>query len=166
VKLLIIRHGPAGDREDWEAKGRDDRLRPLTAKGTGEIQKTAKVLAKLVPQLDLLATSPFTRAVETADIVASRYRCEAQQLDALTPDSAPELLTPWLQQHPARGTVAMVGHEPHLSSLVAYLLTGGRTSFLDLKKGGACLLEVGVAAGPGSATLGWLLTDTLLRRLD
>jgi phosphohistidine phosphatase len=166
VKLLIIRHGPAGDREDWEAKGRDDRLRPLTAKGKNEIQKTAKVLVKLVPQLDLLATSPFTRAVETAEIVASRYRCEAQPLDALTPDSPPDLLTPWLRQQPAGGTIATVGHEPHLSTLVAYLLTGGRTSFLDLKKGGACLLEVGVPPGPGSGTLRWLLTDALFRRLE
>jgi phosphohistidine phosphatase len=165
VKLLIIRHGPAGDREDWEAKGRDDRLRPLTAKGKSEIQKAAKVLAKLVPQLDLLATSPFTRAVETADIVASQYRCEAQPLDALTPESPPDLLTRWLQQQPPGGTIAVVGHEPHLSTLAAYLLTGDGTSLLDLKKGGACFLDAGVAPGPGSATLSWLLTDTLLRRL-
>ena len=166
MKLLIIRHGPAGDRSDWEAEGQDDRLRPLTAQGKSEIHKTARVLARLVPRLDLLATSPFTRAVETADIVASRYRCEAQPLDALTPDSAPDLLTPWLQQQPRDRTIAAVGHEPHLSTLVAYLLTGGRTSFLDLKKGGTCLLELGVSPGPASATLCWLLTDTLLRRLE
>ena len=49
MKLLIIRHGPAGDPEEWEAEGRDDRLRPLTPKGKKEVRKAAAGLRQLVP---------------------------------------------------------------------------------------------------------------------
>jgi phosphohistidine phosphatase SixA len=82
VNLLIIRHGPAGNREEWEAEGRDDRLRPLTPKGKKEVRKAAGGLRQLVPALDLLATSPWTRAAETAQLVATEYGCEIVELEA------------------------------------------------------------------------------------
>ncbi len=165
MRLLIIRHGTAGDREEWEAEGRDDRLRPLTSEGKKEVRKAVAGLAELVPTLDVLATSPLTRAAETADIVAARYGCAIQLLDALAPDSEPDLLMDWLQHQQPTHTICAVGHEPHLSTLAAYLLTGRPASFLDLKKGGACLLELDVPPAPGSGTLRWLLTNSLLRRL-
>ncbi len=166
MRLVIIRHGPAGDRSEWEAEGRDDRLRPLTTKGKKEVRRAAKGLRILVPQLDTLATSPLTRAVETADIVAEAYGCEVQVLDSLTPESRPEQLMAWLEDHRAAATVGVVGHEPHLSALVAFLLTGRPTSFTELKKGGACQLELADPPRPGRATLQWLLTSDALRRLS
>jgi len=166
VKLVIIRHGPAGNRGDWEAEGRDDRLRPLTPKGKKEVRRAAAGLAAMVRSLDLLATSPLTRAVETADIVAAEYGCEIELLDSLTPESPPDQLMPWIQKQPPAGTLGVVGHEPHLSTLAGYLLTGQPTSFLELKKGGACLLELADPPSPGGATLHWLLTSDALRRLN
>jgi phosphohistidine phosphatase len=166
VKLVIIRHGPAGDREEWEAAGRDDRLRPLTSKGRKDVRRAAAGLASLVPTLDLVVTSPLTRAVETADIVAAQYGCEIQLLESLTPESEPDRLMPWLKDQLRSGTVAVVGHEPQLSTLGAYLMTGRATSFMDLKKGGACLLELPDPPRPGDATLKWLLTADALRCLD
>ena len=166
MKFVIIRHGPAGDREEWGAAGRDDRLRPLTPKGKKEVRRAAGGLASLVPGLDLLATSPLTRAVETADIVAAGYGCEIQLLESLTPESEPDRLMPWLRDQAGSRAVAVVGHEPHLSTLAAYLLTGRTTSFMDLKKGGACLLELADPPRPGDATLRWLLTDDALRSLN
>jgi phosphohistidine phosphatase len=165
VKLVVIRHGPAGDRSEWEAKGRDDRLRPLTPKGKKEVRRAAAALAGLVPALDVLATSPLVRAVETAEIVAAEYDCETETLESLAPDHDPSDLLPWLQAQPHSGTVGLVGHEPHLSTLVGYLLTERKGSFIELKKGGACLLETDDPAQPGRSTLQWLLTDRELRRL-
>jgi phosphohistidine phosphatase len=165
VNLLIIRHGPAGDPEAWEAEGKDDRVRPLTPKGTKEVRRAAAGLARLVPELDLLATSPLTRAAQTAEIVAREYGCEVETVEELTTDHQPQDLLPWLQQHQDRETVAVVGHEPHLGLLAGYLLTGKSVSFVDLKKGGACLIQVADTVKPGSGTLEWLLTDRDLRRL-
>ena len=166
MKLVIIRHGPAGNREDWEAKGRDDRLRPLTPKGKKEVRRAARGMAALVPSLDFLATSPLTRAAETADIVAAEYGCDTQLLDSLDPESPPDQLLSWLRKQPPTATLGVVGHEPHLSTLAGYLLTGQPTSLLELRKGGACLLQLADPPGPGGATLHWLLTSDTLRRLN
>jgi phosphohistidine phosphatase len=165
VRLLIIRHGPAGAREEWEAEGQDDRLRPLTPKGKKVVRRSSAGLALLVPSLDVLATSPWTRAAQTAEIVAGEYECEIETVEQLTADNKPEDLMPWLEEQRQRDTVAVVGHEPHLSLLAGYLLTGRSASFVDLKKGGACLLELGDRPSPGHGTLEWLLSDRELRRL-
>jgi phosphohistidine phosphatase len=165
VKLLIIRHGPAGRREEWEAEGRDDRLRPLTPKGKKEVRKAAGGLRQLVPTLDLLATSPWTRAAETAQLVATEYGCEVTEVEALTSEHAPKDLAPWLHGQRGKESLGLVGHEPHLGLLVGYLLTGKSVSFIELKKGGACLVEMEDPSTAGGATLQWLLTDRELRRL-
>ena len=165
MKLVIIRHGQAGDRGEWEARGRDDRLRPLTPEGKKETGRAAAGLAVLVPHIDVLATSPLVRAVETAAIVASTYDCEIVPLDVLVPDRTPDEVVRWLRDQRPAQTVALVGHEPHLSTLVGYLLTERRTSFIDLKKGGACLLELTQPPEPGGGILEWLLTRGQLCRV-
>lgn len=165
MKILIVRHGPAGNREEWERVERDDRLRPLTPKGKKEVRRAAKGLIRLVPALDLLATSPWTRAAQTAEIVSKEYGCEIEEVEQLTADHKPEELTPWLQEQSRRELVGLVGHEPYLGLLMGYLLTGKSASFVDLKKGGAGLLEMADPSKPGTGALEWLLTDRELRRL-
>ena len=164
MKLVIIRHGPAGDRGEWAARARDDRLRPLTPDGRKETKWAAAGLAFLVPHIDVLATSPLVRAAETAAIVASIYDSEIILLDALVPDQKPDEVVGWLRHQQPDHTVALVGHEPHLGILVGYLLTEKRVSFIDLKKGGACLLELTEPPKPGGGTLEWLLTRRQLGR--
>lgn len=165
MKLVIIRHGPAGDREEWEAQGHDDRLRPLTPEGRKEMQRVAPGLARLVPTIDVLATSPLARAAETADIVAREYDSETVTLEALASDQDPEEVVRWLRKQPPNQTIGVVGHEPQLSMLAGYLLTGIPASFIDLKKGGACRLDLPGAPKPGDGSLEWLLTPRELRRL-
>lgn len=165
MKILIVRHGPAGDREEWERAGKDDRLRPLTPKGKKEVRKAAAGLARLVPELDLIATSPWTRARQTAEIVNKEYGVEIEDVEELTSDHRPEALGSWLGQQSGREAIAVVGHEPHLGLLVGYLLTGTSASFVDLKKGGASLIEMEEPSRPGTGCLEWLLSDRELRQL-
>jgi phosphohistidine phosphatase len=164
VNVLVIRHGPAGDPEAWEAEGRDDRLRPLSPDGKKDMRQAAFGLATLQPHLDIVATSPLVRAVQTAEIIASEYGCEIVKVDQLTPDADPAKTLEWIGTQQADGTLALVGHEPHLSALVSYMLAGKRAAFVELKKGGACLLEV-ASFSPGSSTLKWLLSRRELVRL-
>jgi len=164
MKLLLIRHGPAGDPEAWEREGRDDRLRPLTPDGKNDMRQAAAGLATLVRHIDALVTSPLVRAVQTAEIVADEYDSKVVTSDALEPDRDPEEALKWLRDQGLSGTVGLVGHEPHLSSLVGYLLAGKRISFIELKKGGACLLEV-TSPSPVGGMLEWLLTRRELGRL-
>ncbi len=129
------------------------------------MQRVAPGLARLVPTIDVLATSPLARAAETADIVAREYDSETVTLEALASDQDPEEVVRWLRKQPPNQTIGVVGHEPQLSMLAGYLLTGIPASFIDLKKGGACRLDLPGAPKPGDGSLEWLLTPRELRRL-
>src|SRR5207302_6738895 len=114
---------------------------PLTTAGRRRMRGVAKGLATTVVP-DLIATSPLTRAMETAKILSLAYKIEiGPTVDALRPDSPPEHFVAWATTQPADSTVAIVGHEPDLSRLIAWLSTGRLTAFVELKKGGACFLE-------------------------
>lgn len=88
MKLLVIRHAIAMERGEFAATGNPDDLRPLTEKGARKMARIARGLKNEVETLDILATSPLTRAVETARIVADAYDMgEAQTTDALVPEA-------------------------------------------------------------------------------
>jgi phosphohistidine phosphatase len=165
VHLLLIRHAIAADKAEFRA--RDDALRPLTEEGREKMEQIAAALRALVPELDALATSHLVRAVETAEIVAAAYPgLEYEVIPGLEPEAPPSKALDWLRSRSSQSVVAAVGHEPSLSHLASWLLTGETRSFLALKKGGACMLEFGGAPAAGSATLRWLLEPGQLRRLE
>ena len=163
--LLVVRHAPAGDKVAFAATGKSDDERPLTEDGIRKMRAAAAGLTKLVERLDAVATSPLRRARETADILLGVFDdAVLETVDALVPGSPPAALIPWLERQPAHSTVAVVGHEPHLSGLVCWLLAGAARPWLELRKGGACLLELEKPASR-TATLHWLLDARTLRRL-
>jgi phosphohistidine phosphatase len=166
MDLLVVRHAIAEDREVFARTGKDDGERPLTADGRKKFEKGARGLVRLVPSIDLLATSTLARATQTADVLVDAYgRLRVVRLAELAPGSKPAALLPWLGSQRRRPTVAVVGHEPHLSTLVELLLTGRSGDFLELKKGGACLLSFARQPAAGGAELRWLLTASQLRLL-
>jgi phosphohistidine phosphatase len=166
MMLLLVRHGPAGDRAAWRALGKEDFLRPLTAEGRVRTRAAARGLARVSASPQALATSPLVRAVQTADHVARSFEVEAaEELHAILPDAAPSAVMPWLTARRGLDLVALVGHEPHLGRLATWLLARSRTPFLELKKGGACLLDLGSRPRAGGARLVWMLAPAQLRRL-
>jgi phosphohistidine phosphatase len=166
MNLLLIRHGIAEDRFEFARENGNDDERPLTEKGVARMRAGAEGLVRLVPALDVLASSPLTRARQTADIVQKVYgKPRPMIVDALYPGREPEEVADWLGFLPADATVAAVGHEPDLSELVGWLATGERHGFVEMKKGGACLLEIAGSPGACSARIEWLLTPRQLRLL-
>jgi phosphohistidine phosphatase len=166
MQLLVIRHAIAEEREAFGVSGQPDAERPLTAYGRRRMKRNAKGLLRVVKSPDAIATSPYARAAETAHIVADAFRVSRiEVLDALTPDYSPRDLIPWLSTHAGDDVVAVVGHEPHLGILVTWFLGGREESHVELKKGGACLLELDGGPEPGKALLLWLLTPAQLRAI-
>jgi phosphohistidine phosphatase len=165
MQLLVIRHAIAEDRERWAHGGSPDAERPLTDDGRRRMRRAAEGLRKVVEKLDFLATSPLVRAVETAEIIAKEYGTDIETVAQLAPEHAPDDLLPWLRQQPEEAVVAVVGHDPHLGFLVGWLLTGRHESFVELKKGSACLLSFDDPPAPGNATLRWALAPAHLRGL-
>lgn len=162
MRLLIVRHAIAMDRDEFAATGQPDDLRPLTAAGRRRMRGVAKGLANtIVP--DRIATSPLKRAIETGKILSGAYGLEVGvTVDALRPERPPDEFIAWARTQPSSGILAIVGHEPHLSQLVAWLTTGRRSAFVELKKGGACLIEFEGAPRESGGTLLWLMRPSQL----
>jgi len=164
MRLLIVRHAIAEEYEESARRSGGDGARPLTAEGADKMRRGALGLLELQPELDCIATSPLVRARQTADILAEAYPGVGVEVaEPLAPGHAPAEPLEWLRERRA-AAVAAVGHEPGLSQLASFLLGGGERSFLELKKGAACLIDLPRLAG-GAGTLLWLAPPRMLRRL-
>jgi phosphohistidine phosphatase len=167
MQLLVVRHGIAVERDEWAKEHSDDRERPLTDEGKKKMKECAKGLRSLVPRLDVLATSPLTRALQTAAILAKVYEKNEPVIgDALSPGQHPPAFATWLRTQSTQKTVAIVGHEPGLGAIVSWFTAGSERSFLELGKGGAGLLEFGDHIEAGEAMLLWVLRPSHLRALS
>ena len=163
--LVLLRHGPAEEREAWS--GKNDLQRPLTEKGVRRVRQVARGLAKLRVAPERILTSPAVRALHTARLVAEMLELEPARIheeQALLPEASPEDLLGVLASLEC-AEVLCVGHEPHLDEVLAALLglRHGRGS-LALKKAGAALLRVHDIER-GDAELRAWLSPAMLRRI-
>ena len=71
-----------------------------------------------------------------------------------------------LRSEAGRGSVALVGHEPNLSELASFLLTGSESRLLlEMKKGGVACLGLPDELAGGKAVLRWVATPKMLRAM-
>jgi phosphohistidine phosphatase len=159
LALCFFRHGIAVEKDDPAVTS--DAERPLTEEGISKTRSAAEGLRRHEIGFDKILTSPWVRARQTAEILAEVLALPApQELPELAGDRTPDDLLDALARHHGRRTL-LVGHEPLLSATVVHIL-GGDWS-LDLKKSGACLVEVDALPPRQSATLLWHLTSRQLR---
>lgn len=165
MKLVIVRHADAGDSEEFAKSGKPDELRPLSDKGRKQMRAAAEGLRALVPKVDLIVTSPYVRALETAEIVADEYKgMEPETTGTLEPETIPDEFVAWLRKRKDPEVAIVVGHEPHLGELATWLMAGIATSRVEVKKGGACQLSFQSEAKKGAGVLQWLLSVKQLAR--
>ena len=163
MQLFIVRHGLAIDRED--PKCPPDPERYLTDVGVKKTQAVAKGVATLGITADLFLTSPYVRAVQTAEIFAEVLEYPKQRIrrsDLLLPGAEPSLFFRELARDKKSSAVFCFGHAPHLDDLIATAL-GSKHHVTSLKKAGAALIELR-RLSPPSGQLVWLATPKLLRR--
>lgn len=154
MQLYVVRHGIAVEGDE----GIPDGSRPLTEKGRRRFQKTARAFAKLGHELDLILTSPLVRAVQTAEILAGATDPrEVAVLEELDPkfDAAAVRAAIATRAGKARA-VAIVGHEPQLSSVLA-ALSGVPQPDIDLKKGAIVRLDTSMLIDGASVHPRWWL---------
>jgi phosphohistidine phosphatase len=164
MQLLIIRHAIA--EELTEGSKKTDEERELTSEGRKRMRRVAKQLSRMV-RIGRLGSSPLVRARETAEIVAdAQGKLEIGLVEALRPGSDPQGLVAWLESMAKEEVVAIVGHEPHLSTIATWFISGRGESHIELRKGGACLIEFQDAPQSGAGMLRWLLTPKQLRQID
>jgi phosphohistidine phosphatase len=159
-KLYLVRHAIAAERgEAWP----DDTKRPLTSKGTSRMREVAKGLRDLRVSIDVILTSPLVRAKQTAEILAAGLDPSppVAVVAALAPGVSPAKAIHALPAFHKMRRIAIVGHEPDLGELAAWLI--GAKSPLPFKKGGVCRIDIGATPAPGRGQLIWMATPAMLR---
>ena len=159
MNLYVLRHGLAVDH--GAAGYPNDKDRPLTPKGKRKLRKIANAMEALKLQFDLILSSPYTRARQTAEIVAEclNQRRKLEFSEDLVPSGSAEDLIQYLNRLKSRTEdVMLVGHEPYLSSLISLLVSGDSDCRVVMKKGGLCKLSAESLKHGRCAALEWLLT--------
>jgi phosphohistidine phosphatase len=158
MQLFVIRHGVAHD----PAPGLDDAARALTAAGKAKLRRVVRGLGALDLQFDRVLTSPWKRAMQTARLLAPIATGEPVTTALLTRRPSAELLALIAERS---GPTAVVGHEPWLGELVAWLAFGDTRhgDALLIKKSGVLWLE-GTTV-PGGMQIRAVIPPRLLRAL-
>lgn len=158
MKLYLLRHGIAADRETWDGS---DEQRPLTSEGRKSMEREAKVMQDLGICPDRIITSPLTRARETAKIVADRLGLEARIVeDGRLADFDVKHLPDIVREQGALDALMLVGHEPDFSTAIGELIGDASVA---LKKGGLARIDIDdVSSMRGE--LVWLLPPKALMR--
>ena len=166
MELYILRHAIAVPRE---TEGfRRDSDRPLTAAGSRKLRRVVRGMKVLGLSFDLILTSPYLRALQTAEIVANEMGAEKklEQTSHLAPDGDPRALIHLVASRcTARESVLVVGHEPYLSELISVLVSGSTRPAINMKKAGLCKLIAEELRFGRCASLEWLLAPAQMVRM-
>jgi phosphohistidine phosphatase len=163
MQLYIVRHGIAIDREDPNCPPDPERF--LTPEGVDKSTQVAKGVAEVGAVPDLMLSSPYLRAFQTAEIfaVALEYsKSKIRKTELLLPGSEPLQLFRELSKDKQLSSVFLFGHAPHLDDILATSL-GSKHHLTSLKKSGVALVELKRLVPPSGQLL-WLATPKLLRK--
>jgi phosphohistidine phosphatase len=163
MEIYVVRHGIAIDRED--PKCPPDPERYLTEEGVEKTKRVAAAVAALSATPDLLLSSPYVRAIETAEIFAVALDYPKQKIrrtDLLLPGAEPTLFFRELAKDKQSSAIFIFGHAPQLDDIIAASL-GAKQHITSLKKAGVALIEL-KRVSPPNGQLVWLAPPKLLRR--
>lgn len=154
MDLYFLRHGLAGQHGD--PKYKDDSLRPLTAEGKDRLRQAGRAMKKLKLRFDLILSSPYLRALQTAEIIAQSYKIKKIHLthNLLPPAQGRQLLSEIKKNFSTAEKILLVGHEPHMTALMSEFLKSPRPLAIDFKKGALGLIRF----EDGTAQFEWLLS--------
>ena len=138
MELILWRHAEAEELRP----GIDDDKRRLTGRGEKQAQKMAKWLRRQLPGKTRILVSPAQRTRQTADALKLDYEIEPRTGTSASPA---DLLAAagWPD---SEGAVLLVGHQPTLGQVAAFLMTGKAMGW-PVKKGAVWWLSEQVRNG-------------------
>ncbi len=162
MRLIFVRHGVAEGHFNLDQD--KDFLRELTPEGIAELKKIFRTFKKVQKRIDVIFTSPLARGVQTAELLWGNYSdANLEMMADLDILDNPSHLVEYISFLPNDGTYAFIGHDPHLTRAIANILSlHPEHDFLNLKKGGICVLQGGMWEG---FTLELLLSPKALRSI-
>ncbi|MCX6165430.1 MAG: phosphohistidine phosphatase SixA [Ignavibacteriae bacterium] len=148
MKLYLIRHTEAIDYETESV--RSDEHRFITPKGRRIAINVFKMLKDEMLDLEKIFTSPIVRSVQTAEILAItvKYKNDVEIANELTLASSPEKVLQLLRRNSIFKSIALVGHEPMMSTIVRNF-TDKKDPEFALKKASVCFINMDLDKGTG-----------------
>ena len=158
MEIYILRHGAAEEPQT----GHPDAERSLTPDGRKKLRNILKTAGAAGVAPSLILTSPYKRALQTAQMAAEilEYKGELLRTKSLEPGSSPKTVWDEIRVHKDELRMMLVGHEPLFSRLTAYLL-GSPNLQVEFKKGAIVCIEVERFPTEPHAVLRWMLTSKL-----
>ena len=155
MEIYLFRHGIA---EDAKA-GHPDSSRALTDEGKKKTAEVVKAARRAGVAPSLIISSPYVRAVETAEIAAEGfgYKNDILRTETLVPHGLPENVWSELRDYRDAEAVLLAGHEPLMGHLAAYLLASPVLR-IDVKKAAMIRIDVPALGRTPHGTLRWLIT--------
>ena len=158
MEIYLLRHGIA----ETARSGQADCERALTAEGRDKLRRvlTRGRMAGVEP--DLILSSPYRRAVETADVAVEilEYGGKVVRTRALVPEASP--LDTWDEIRSRKGerSILLASHEPLMSRLAAFLLDSPAMQ-VDMKKAALVRIDCERFSPEPHGVLKWMLTPGL-----
>lgn len=151
MELFLLRHGHA------EPEASSDRERPLSVLGRQEVEQVIQTQREALSKVKQLWASPFLRAQQTAQIVASHFpTLSLQTTDLLVPGAQTETLIDFLHtQFHTQGvrSIMLVTHQPLVGTLLDELC-GFEPGRHRMATASLAALDVDVMAANGSTLRG------------
>jgi phosphohistidine phosphatase len=159
MTLYIIRHGIAE-----EAAPGGDAERKLTQKGTFQVAMVAKGLRKLDLTFDRIVASPFTRARETAEIVAriTEHGKEILFDKRLLPSTRFQDVSDLIAENSDAGSLLLVGHQPAIGEIIGGLCTEG-TLGIEVKPASITAISIDRLRPLAKGALLWSMPPKVLK---
>lgn len=156
-QLFLLRHGIAArslaNQTDFEI--------PLTQEGIQLLLAETLGMKQLQVSPDLILSSPFHRARQTAEIVANELnpslKSSIEIIEELVPYGNPPKLMSILEEYRHFKSILLVSHQPLMGSVAGYL-TQGAQYHLPFEKGSLGCLEIDETPTMGEEELCWLFT--------
>jgi len=165
MKLYLMRHAIAVERGAPDVE--DDAGRPLTDAGRKKLAGVCRGLSYLAADWDVILSSPYTRARQTAEAVAAYFEMAhlIQEVPVLTPGHTTKQLAAVLKDLPPVKSILAVGHEPSLSQHLSCFLFGTPRGKFAFKKAGVACLDFADRPEEGEGTLNWMMGPGQLQRI-
>ncbi|HUI79486.1 MAG TPA: histidine phosphatase family protein [Bryobacteraceae bacterium] len=158
MEIYLLRHAAAEDGPP----GMKDSDRALTPEGREKLKRVLKRARNADVKPDVILSSPYRRALETAEMAAEAlgYRRKIVQTETLVPNASPYDVWQEVRSRRDEGAILLASHEPLMSATVALFLANPGM-LVDMKKSALVRVDVERFGPEPHGILKWMLTPAL-----
>jgi len=162
--IYFLRHANAGPKHFSNAA--KDEKRPIDKVGEEQSHDVGHALAAMGVAVNVIISSPLTRAMQTAAIVSQEIGHEEKLVidDSLRPEASFDKFKALLNRHKDKVAVMVVGHDPSMTEFVSRVLSGGGPlAAIEMKKGGVAKVEIDIHR---QAVLKWCMPPKVVQKIQ